>query len=500
MVGFLRKPISAEKQLRMLVDLAQHRPDFSTTVFDVCVVGGGVAGITLAIKLGRAGRHVLLLEAGDRDASAKSQAYYRGELGELENLPLDVTRIRALGGSSQHWGGWCRAREAYDFARTDLTSDGAWPIGKPDLDPYVREARAMLGITEDNGANGDLAGADQNLQTIRMSFSEPPANLGANFFDELRQSKNVTLLLNSPYLSASFTDAGSVNSVTVFDEHHSSTPLTCKARLFVFAMGAIENVRQLLILNQKNSGRFGRSSLYLGRYYMQHLHQELGEFVILSENAANAFTKAPRVFLASTEKYLRHNGRGAFRLYSTSSTNCSGIVARFRNVVNGTSCHGGTAAGTVSITCEQIPNSDSRILLSGESDEFGQARVKLDWRISGEDHAAMREAAFEYGRYLIRADIGRLNVNPVVLSSAKPLQGSTALFGAAGAAGHQLGGARMSAQPEDGVVDKDCRIWSINNLYVAGSAVFRTSGHATPTFTITQLALRLADTLNQRLT
>src|SRR6186713_1622955 len=103
----------------MLIDLAQNRPDFSATIFDVCIIGGGVAGITLAAKLGQAGRHVLLVEAGNRDVSAKSQAYYRGELGALENLPLQETRIRALGGSSQHWAGWCRHFDAYDFARSD---------------------------------------------------------------------------------------------------------------------------------------------------------------------------------------------------------------------------------------------------------------------------------------------------------------------------------------------------------------------------------------------
>ena len=111
----------------------------------------------------------------------------------------------------------------------------------------------------------------------------------------------------------------------------------------------------------------------------------------------------------------------------------------------------------------------------------------------------MREAAFEFGRYLIHAGIGRLNVNPAILSTSNALQGWTTLDGARGAAGHQMGGARMSTKAGNGVVDKDCRVWGIDNLYVAGSAVFPSSGHATPTFTITQLALRLADTLNRRL-
>ena len=241
----------------MLIDLAQHRPDFSTTVFDACIIGGGVAGITLAVKLGQAGRRVLLVEAGDRDVSAKSQAYYRGERGDLENLPLDETRVRALGGSSHHWGGWCRTLDAYDFARSDLSPDGAWPIGKPDLDPYFREAATILGVTETSGADTDLADTDGDLQSIRMYFSKPPANLGANYLEELRQSKNITLMLNAAYLSAAFdADNAIVNSIAVHDQR-SPTPLICGARQFVFAMGALENVRHLLILNRKNGNRFG---------------------------------------------------------------------------------------------------------------------------------------------------------------------------------------------------------------------------------------------------
>ena len=151
------------------------------------------------------------------------------------------------------------------------------------------------------------------------------------------------------------------------------------------------------------------------------------------------------------------------------------------------------------VTSEQVPNSESRILLTDEADELGLPRVKLDWRIADGDRVALREAALEFGRYLVRADIGRLRVNPAILSSSTPLQGWTALPGAPGAAGHQMGGARMSHVAEHGVVDGDCRVWGTDNLYLAGSAVFRNSGHATPTLTIVQLTLRLADTIERRL-
>jgi len=58
-----------------------------------------------------------------------------------------------------------------------------------------------------------------------------------------------------------------------------------------------------------------------------------------------------------------------------------------------------------------------------------------------------------------------------------------------------MGTTRMSREPRTGVVDADCRVHSVSNLYLAGSSLFTTSGHANPTFTILTLALRLARTL-----
>ena len=62
-------------------------------------------------------------------------------------------------------------------------------------------------------------------------------------------------------------------------------------------------------------------------------------------------------------------------------------------------------------------------------------------------------------------------------------------------ASHHMGTTRMSASPRTGVVDRDCRVHGVRNLYVAGSAVFPSAGHANPTLTIAALALRLADYL-----
>src|SRR5262245_53734239 len=130
----------------MIVDLQAGTPDLFNSVFDVCIVGGGVAGITLALKLTAHGRRVALIEAGGRAVSNASQDFYRGENTGTENLPLHETRLRALGGSSNHWGGWCRPFDAHDFERKEFAPDGSWPISAGDLGPYLDEAAAILGV------------------------------------------------------------------------------------------------------------------------------------------------------------------------------------------------------------------------------------------------------------------------------------------------------------------------------------------------------------------
>jgi len=151
----------------------------------------------------------------------------------------------------------------------------------------------------------------------------------------------------------------------------------------------------------------------------------------------------------------------------------------------------GPAKGAfIDLAIEQRPNRDSRVMLDKSRDAFGQRRVRLDWRLSDtERHTATRALdimAHEFGRLglgrtRIRIDVSGKNPWP------KELKGSC----------HHSGTARMAASPNDGVVDADCRVHSLDNLYVAGSAVFPTQSYMTPTLTIVALAARLADHLGK---
>jgi choline dehydrogenase-like flavoprotein len=136
---------------------------------------------------------------------------------------------------------------------------------------------------------------------------------------------------------------------------------------------------------------------------------------------------------------------------------------------------------------EQVPNPDSRIRLSAERDSLGMPRLKVDWRPLVQDTDSLERAYGLLDQALRSAGVGRLDYRP-----GDP----TAQALAAGAyGGHHLGGARMSADPRQGVVDPDLRVHGVENLFVAGGAVFPTSSQANPTLTILALSLRLAEHL-----
>ncbi|GGK09409.1 GMC oxidoreductase [Luteimonas terricola] len=136
---------------------------------------------------------------------------------------------------------------------------------------------------------------------------------------------------------------------------------------------------------------------------------------------------------------------------------------------------------------EQSPNPDSRITLADSRDAMGMRKVRVDWRFTDLDYASYRTAASVLGDEAARCCGGRFEPEPWVRDPAlRP-----AVMGTA----HHIGTTRMSARPEDGVVDRDCKVHGMENLHVAGSSVFPTGGWAFPTFTIVALAMRLADRL-----
>jgi choline dehydrogenase-like flavoprotein len=139
---------------------------------------------------------------------------------------------------------------------------------------------------------------------------------------------------------------------------------------------------------------------------------------------------------------------------------------------------------------EQAPNPASRVTLSSERDALGMPRVRLDWRLTELDHRSFRAFYEVLGRELGRAGVGRLQMRDWVLEApTAPWPPSL------GGGWHHMGTTRMSRDPKQGVVDVNCRVHGVANLYVAGAAVYPTAGCVNPTLTLVAMTLRLSDHL-----
>jgi choline dehydrogenase-like flavoprotein len=138
---------------------------------------------------------------------------------------------------------------------------------------------------------------------------------------------------------------------------------------------------------------------------------------------------------------------------------------------------------------EQVPNPDSRLTLSDETDALGQRRLKLDWRFTELDWRTLRRSHEVIGMELGKGGLGRFRMDVSEIPNEWPEQTR--------GAHHHMGTTRMHDDPKQGVTDGNCRVHGVANLWIAGSSVFPTGGYANPTLTLVALAIRLADKLKE---
>lgn len=110
---------------------------------DVCIVGAGAAGITLAKEFINAPFRVCVLESGGFEYDAATQSLYAGDTAGQPYFPLDVCRLRYFGGTTNHWSGFCRPLDDLDFQVRDWVPHSGWPFPKSELIPYYERAQAV---------------------------------------------------------------------------------------------------------------------------------------------------------------------------------------------------------------------------------------------------------------------------------------------------------------------------------------------------------------------
>jgi choline dehydrogenase-like flavoprotein len=476
---------------------------------EVCVIGAGAAGITLARQLEAIPARVVVLESGGFETDDETQLLSDGEVVGQKYAPLTATRVRVFGGSTSHWEGWCRPLDKRDLVERVWVSDSGWPLAWPELDRYYAPAHVIcqLGPYDYRPERWSRITGRQPLPLHDDRWLEPavyqfsPTRFGAVYRQELARAANVRVFLHANATQiVRRPGARAVERVDVATL--SGRRFTVKARYVVVAAGGIENARLLLASQLGND--------LVGRYFTEHPHASAALVALPKSLLGDSFyrlRRAPDVYvrgaLATSTRLERE--RQILRLGATldriaddplvphgsseerRAEELGEAVAAVARSLDGRGEHDLYA---LFVRWEQSPNPDSRITLGSERDALGVPKVRLDWRLTELDRRTVREALKALAVALGAAGLGRLYARPMVEEAFWP----NIFFGF-----HHLGTTRMHRHPGRGVVDADCRIHGLENAYVAGSSVFPTGGYANPTLTIVALSLRLADHLKARL-
>jgi len=536
---------------RMLDDA--RRIEFSSEIeTDLCIVGAGAAGITIARALDGSAARICLLEGGGLRPDPATNALYRGYNAGLPYFPLDVCQLRAFGGNTNAWGGWCRPLDPIDFEARPWVPDSGWPLSRADLGEYYLEAhelcqlrRKTYAVEEWLSAIGDrnaktLAVDPALLETVLHQFS-PPTRFGAQYGEEIRRSRNVLCLLHANVVNIA-TDL-ECSRVTRLDVAClGGNRFSVKAKIFVLSAGGTENARLLLVSRDVAPSGLGNAYDLVGRFFMEHPHlkrrilvasgrpplllyglnfhdkgisarlalspslQEREGLLNYSANilpiyagAETAGWTALRKLVLSMSRSRRGDPFLRFPPYGPKRVELRDLWSILRHLPDA------AAAGFLHLLkpprfirgyvleskSEQAPNPDSRLTLSHDRDELGVNRIRIDWRLGELDRRTILRGEEIIGQELERLGIGRLEPLADDFMGGRPgvLEGGW----------HQLGMTRMHVDPKRGVVDPNCRVHGISNLFIAGGSVFPTEGNASPTLTIVALALRLADHLKSLL-
>ena len=400
-----------------------------------------------------------------------------------------------------------------DLAHRSWVPDSAWPFDRRALDPFYTRANARLGLEAEPDTPPTPPREGTGLETAFARFVDRPAIEAIEI--EVRESSHIDLYLNATTLRLEENDAV-VEHVTVGTGGHE---FRVKAKVFVLASGGIENARLMLLSDGHTPGGIGNRHDNVGRYFMEHLtvmhgvivqdgvqslpglhgngsdRAQIGwrllDDVIVKEgllgvivwpvdagpdSISNAYYNPGSRLAHGPRSLLRARLKRPDRLLRFGLRSADGLLRR-------------SPYPLIHAHIEQPPRRENRITLSDQFDSLGQRRSRLEWHIGAQERDSLLRTLQLFDSGLRSQGEGHLARLPNAASFDMLVEQSH----------HHIGTTRMHADATQGVVNADCRVHGVANVYVAGSSVMPTGGAATVTLTSVALALRLADHLKARL-
>jgi choline dehydrogenase-like flavoprotein len=524
---------------------ARSLDEDSTIESDVCIIGAGAAGITIARELIDRRLSICLLESGGFDYHPETQALHEGRSTGRRYNPLHTSRLRYFGGTTNHWTGLCSPLDPIDFAHRPWIPHSGWPIARSELDPFYERAQRVCELGPYRYDDVAFWEADDKVRlplsadkvVTKIFQYSTPTRFGQVYREELSKAQNVRVLLYANALDLE-TDENASHVRRVRAGCLNGRRFWVQARYYVLACGGIENPRLLLLSTGTAPRGLGNDHDLVGRFFMDHPHVPSAKLLLSTAARAPALYRAFERAGSTAVGYLRladglqrerrllnysaaltplpAGGYASMRrLYyrfragdaasASLMQDIENVIADFEDVVLqlNNSLLGRTGSRRraeeptrlfwLDTRVEPAPNPSSRLTLGLTKDALGLRRVQLEWRLSSIDKHTIREATGIIGRESGRTGIGRLQLLDWLSDDDDAW--SPDMYGG----NHHAGTTRMGETPEEGVVDSDCKVYGTNNLYIAGSSVFPTVGCANPTLTIVALALRLADHVASRL-
>tara|TARA_B100000780_G_C21120657_1_gene453890 strand:- start:840 stop:2390 length:1551 start_codon:yes stop_codon:yes gene_type:complete len=496
--------------------------------YDIAIIGAGTIGLYIAnrIHAEKPQLNIILIESGTEVASSECNSYLSQSTGKYHYGVLDG-RASGIGGTSSLWGGQLAEFDELDFEN----KHSLWPIGYEEIQDYYKKVYLHLGlenIKSDKQYSKYFKKLIDSNNKVEMTYTRwmKQPNFYKLYKKDVIKNKRLKFIINATANSLKFegSKASSLQCVSA-----NSSLFCLKASKFIFASGTI-GINQFFLTSQAIGDVPWENNENVGKYFQDHLGGIIGTLNVMNESLFREFFEnqwikgikiQPKLKFSKTNRDTQKNGVVIFFSYKSKYEDS---VLRIKQFIRGVNkekrfndfivffkdlylirknliqmiyklffknrVHAiidSKQSIQINIQSEQIPFKDSQIkLVNDKKLKNGLIKVNVCWAISGDERIAIKKISKEVDNFLKENGVG--NINFLKNEQSEILDDLKDTY-------HQCGGLIMSTSKELGVVDKDCRVWDTENVWVAGSAVFPSSSHANSTLTALALSERLVQNL-----